>query len=141
LEIRHERRGLPNEDELSLMSALLSRMSLFCRTHGILFVLIDIPDYVDHGEGAFTTSIPPSLLEDARRDADVLLLSHDILDPYAGIAELHVKHGQRHISEFSHLMFGLRAAQAILAKRATCGAAPIRLQPRAVRSPAKATAP
>ncbi|HET7249478.1 MAG TPA: hypothetical protein VFI79_06515 [Gemmatimonadales bacterium] len=133
--------GTPNQDERSLMAALLSRMSQFCRTRGILFVVIDIPDYVDHDAGAFTTSIPPSLLEDARRDADVLLSSHDVLDPYAGIAKIHVEHGQHHISEFSHLMLGLRAAQAILAKRGACGAAPVRLQLCVGRSPAMATAP
>ena len=133
--------GSPTQDEQLLMARLLSRMSLFCRTRGILFVVIDIPDYVDQGEGAFTTSIPPSLLEAARRDADVLLLSHDVLDPYAGIAEIHLEHGQHHISEFSHLMFGLRAAQAILAKRAACGAGPTRLRLCAARFAAKATAP
>jgi hypothetical protein len=133
--------GSPSQDELSLMAALLSRMSLFCRTRGILFVVIDIPDYVDRGGGAFKTSIPPSLLEDARHDADVLLMSHEILDPYAGIAEIHVEHGQHHISEFSHLMVGLRAAQAILAKRAACGAALVRLQLCAAQPAAMAAAP
>ena len=133
--------GLPNQDEQSLMAALLSRMSLFCRAHGILFVIIDIPDYSEHDAEGFTSSIPPSLLDGVRHDADVLLSSHDVLDPYAGIAELHVEHGQHHIGEFSHLMFGLRTAQAILAKRAACGAGPVRLQLCAARSAAKATAP
>jgi hypothetical protein len=109
----------PNKHEMSLMTALLSRMSRFCRTRGILFVVIDVPVHVDHGVGAFTTSIPPSLLDVVRRAADVLLLSHDILDPYRGIADIHVENGQHHISEFSHLMFGVPAAQAILDRAAT----------------------
>lgn len=118
----------PNEDEMSLMAALLSRMSRFCRTRGILFVVIDIPVHVDHGVGAFATSIPPALLAALRHAADVLLLSHDILDPYQGIADIHVEHGQNHISEFSHLLFGVQAAEAILNKAATCEGSAVRLQ-------------
>ncbi len=109
----------PTEGELSLMSALVARMSQFCRARGILFVVLDIPVYVDRGVGSFASSIPPSLLEVFRHAADVLLLSHDILDPYQGVAELHVEHGQHHISELTHLMFGVRTAQAILDRAAT----------------------
>ncbi len=109
----------PSPGEIALMSALLSRMSRFCRTRGILLVVLDIPVHVDHGVGAFTTSLPPSLLEDVRRAADVLLLSDDILDPYRGVADIHIEHGQHHMSEFSHLMFGVRAAQDILGRAAT----------------------
>jgi len=120
----------PTPDEISLMRALLSRMSRFCRTRGILFVVLDIPVYVDSGVRAFTTSLPPSSLEDVRRDADVLLLSNDVLDPYRGVADVHVEHGQHHMSEFSHLMFGVRAAQAILPIAGLAGTSP---KPRARR--------
>jgi hypothetical protein len=109
--------GLPNQDDQALMAALLSRMSRFCRAHGILFVILDIPDYSEHDARRFTSSIPSTLLDSVRHDADVFLSSHEVLDPYASIAELHVEHGQNHISEFSHLMLGLRTAQAILAQR------------------------
>jgi hypothetical protein len=105
--------GPPTEGELSLTKALLSRMSRFCRAHGILFIVIDVPVYQDGGVGAFTTSIPRSLLESFRQATDVLLLSDDILAPYRGVAEIHAAHGAHHISEFTHLMFGVRAAEVI----------------------------
>ncbi len=120
----------PNESERLLAAALVSRMSQFCRSRGILLIVIDIPVHVNHGVGAFTSSIPPSLLEGFRHDADALLLSHDILDPYQGVAEIHVEHGQNHISELTHLMFGVRAAQVILDKRATRGDTILSLSPR-----------
>ena len=105
----------PRAGEIALMRALLSRMSRFCRTRGILFVVVDAPVHLDHGVGAFTTSLPPALLEVTRRDADVLLLSEDILGPYRGVANIHVEHGQHHMSELSHLLLGVGAAQAIRA--------------------------
>jgi hypothetical protein len=76
----------PTEGENSPMTALVYRMSQFCRTRRILFVVVDIPVHVGQGVGGFTTSIPPSLLEVFRQAADVLLLSHDVLDPYQGVA-------------------------------------------------------
>jgi hypothetical protein len=110
----------PSQYEMSLMSALLFRMSQFCRTHGILFIVLDIPVRVDKGVGNFASSIPPSLLGVFRDAADVLLLSDDVLGPYRGVADIHVEHGQKHISEFSHLMLGVRAAQVIRDRKATC---------------------
>lgn len=112
--------GGPNEYETSLMSALLSRMSQFCRTHDILFIVIDVPVHIDKGVGNFSSSIPGPLLGVFRDAADVLLLSADVLGPYRGLADIHVEHGQNHISEFSHLMLGVRAAQVILDKEASC---------------------
>ncbi len=121
----------PAPGETGLMAALISRMSAFCRAHGILLIVLDLPVYVEHGTGEFTSSIPPALLDTFRRAADVLLLSKDVLGPYEGVAQIHVPHGQHHISEFTHLMFGVRVAEAIrerlTASRASAG-------PRAGRS-------
>jgi hypothetical protein len=131
----------PTEGEMSLMAALVSRMSEFCRTRGILFVVIDIPVHVNHGVGAFDTSIPPSLLDGFRHSADVLLSSEDALGSYRGIAEIHVEHGDNHISEFSHMMFGARAAQAILDKASLCKDSTARLQLCASVRPAPTPSP
>jgi hypothetical protein len=131
----------PTEDEISLMAALLSRMSRFCRARGILFVVIDIPARVNQGLGAFTSSIPPSLLPVVRQAADVLLWSHDIFDPYRAVADIHVKHGQNHISEFSHSQLGMRAAQAILDRVATCERSGAPLQLCQVGRPTMVTSP
>ena len=120
--------AVSDKDQISLMAALLARMSRFCRTRGMLLVVIDIPVHVNWGKGAFTTSIPRSLLEDARHAADVLLLSHDILDPYQGVTDIHVEHGQNHISEFSHALIGVRAAQAILQTVSACKDSAVQLQ-------------
>ena len=120
--------GAPNEDAVRLTAALISRMSRFCRTRGILFVVIDIPAWVDSSVAAFTSSIPPSLLEVARRDADVLVLSHELFSPYQRVAGLHVEHGEHHLSEFSHRLLGVRVAQAVRDAEGTCETAPARLQ-------------
>ena len=120
--------GAPTDDEVRLMAALLTRMSRFCRTRGILFVVIDIPAWVDSGAGAVTSSIPPSLLEVVRRDADVLVLSHELFNSSQRIAGLHVEHGGHHLSEFSHRQLGVRVAQAILEAEASCEVAPVQLQ-------------
>lgn len=130
-----------NEGEISLMAALVSRLSQFCRTRGILFVVLDIPIKLDKGIGAFTTSIPPSILESFRRDADVLLLGSDVLGPYQGLTDIHVEHGHQHISELSHLMFGVNAAQEILSKKALCKDPIVQLQLCAIDRAMATTSP
>lgn len=131
----------PNEYQISLMTALLSRMSQFCRTHGILFVVIDVPVHLNKGVGDFSSSIPQSVLGVFRDAADTLLLSDDVLGPYRGITDIHVEHGQNHITEFTHLMFGVRAAQAILHEEASCEVTSSLLQLCVARHPAIVTSP
>ena len=121
--VRRARAGLASEyavpmdapapGEAALEMALLTRMSRFCRARGILLIVVDVPIHVDRGRGTFTSSIPSPLLGAFRGAADVLLLSQDVLGPYAGVAEIHVPHGEHHISEFTHMMFGIRVAEAI----------------------------
>jgi len=103
----------PTEDQVSLMRALVSRMSRFCRERGILFVVLDLPVPAEIGRGGYASSVPPSLLGDLGRAADVLLLSGEVLGPPRPTAPVHVEHGQHHVSEYTHLRFGMRAAQAI----------------------------
>jgi hypothetical protein len=111
----------PDDYEASLMAALLKRLGRFCRERGILLIILDIPAAKGDGIGEFQTSILPSVRNVAQESADVVLLSDDVLGAYRGAAELHVPHGQRHINEFSHTIFGVRAGEAILKAQRACG--------------------
>lgn len=91
--------------EMSLMRALLNRLGEFCRERGILLMVVEIPVREGTGVGGFKSSIPDPIRNDARKSGDVVLLSDDVFGPYRGSAELHVPHGQNHISEFSHKIY------------------------------------
>lgn len=97
-----------------LASRLVQRISAFCRAEGIAFIILDIPGMADRAGYDFAPSIPDELIPAFRAASDALLLSEDVLGDFRGLAESHVPNGHQHISEFSHLMFGLAAATAVL---------------------------
>jgi hypothetical protein len=61
----------------------------------------------------FGRSIPSHLLAEFKRSSDVLIRSEEVLSQYRNLAEFHVPHGQRHISELSHMLLGAAIAHAI----------------------------
>jgi hypothetical protein len=96
----------------SLGVRLVQRMHEFCRKHGIVLVFLDLP--VEDDRDGFRSSVPADLSSQLRAASDVFVSSEEVLGPYRGLAEIHVPNGQRHISEFTHLMLGKRAAEEIL---------------------------
>jgi hypothetical protein len=96
----------------SLGVKLVQRMHEFCRKHGIVLVFLDLP--VEDDRRGFRSSVPADLAGQLRAASDAFVSSEEVLGPYRGLAEIHVPNGQRHISEFTHLMLGKRAAEEIL---------------------------
>jgi len=94
---------------------LVERMHELCRRHGAVLVFLDLP--VEDGQDGFRSSLPPHLEASLRAASDAFVSSEDALGRYRGLVEFHVPHGQRHISEFTHLMLGMRAAEEILRLR------------------------
>jgi hypothetical protein len=97
--------------EKRLTARLIERMYRLCKERGTVFIVLDVPQYV--GPGEFSTSLPSDLLEEFQANSDALIRSEPILSPYRHLAEFHVPHGQRHISELSHMLLGVAAAQTI----------------------------
>jgi GDSL-like Lipase/Acylhydrolase family len=107
--------AIPTEEvsnyEYDLAAALVERMYAFCRAHGIKLIILDIPKPTRKG---FASSVPSALESVFRASSDAYLGSEQVLGPYADVAEILVPHGQRHMSEFSHLMFGISVASYVL---------------------------
>ncbi len=124
------------DTEGRLALKLLERMHAFCRSHGIPLVVLDVPlpDFLSIAppappDAAFTFhgSVPDALVEDFRRASDAYLPSRPLLDPWLGVAGIHVPHGHRHIAEFTQLTLGVAAADAVaalLSARAPAAAPP-----------------
>ena len=117
--------------ETALAVALLERMHAFCRERGIRLLVLDIPRI--SGEA----SMDAAMVSRAAQLGDALIDGSALLSDYAGVAELHVPHGARHISEFTHTMLGVAAARRIAARLETGADAQ---QPR-MSSAADAAAP
>jgi len=110
--------------DFQLALRLIERMSEFCRSRGIPLIVIDVPLpehlFPDASTPpsellAFRSSVPDELVDGFRRASDVYLASGTLLGPWAGVAEIHVPHGYRHIGEFTHLVLGMAAADAVAA--------------------------
>ena len=97
-----------------LFLRLLERMFAFCQERGIRLIVLDIPAPRVSDEVVFVSSIPADLVPELRAKSDAFIYSEEILGNYRNVAEIHVPHGQRHISEFTHRVLGTAAAQAIL---------------------------
>ena len=99
--------------QIQLAGRLIQRMYALCRSRQIGLIIVDIPQI--HGEN-FKSSVPPSLQREMAANSDVFLSSESVLGAYRGIADFFVPHGQRHISEFSHLTLGIAVSRAILSR-------------------------
>lgn len=91
-----------------LAVALLQRMHACCRAHGAKLIVLDIPGSDGFG---FRSSIPPEMRDSFRQNCDVLIESGPVLGDYRGLMPLHAPHGQRHISEETHMIFGLQVSK------------------------------
>ncbi|NBR86425.1 MAG: hypothetical protein EBT61_13115 [Verrucomicrobia bacterium] len=100
-----------------------------CRARGIQSLVLDLPQTDERSVAR--ASLNAGARAAVERHCDDLLAYETLLQPYAGAAELHVAHGQRHISEFTHAVFGVAAGQRLMARRAATKAAlPKADQPR-----------
>ena len=100
-----------------LQVAFLRRLSTFCRSHGIILIIVDIPM---SSEPDFLVSIPADLQSQFRENSDALILSKDVFAPYIGLTELHALQGKGHPNEFSDLMIGVAIGQKIRAILTGC---------------------
>jgi hypothetical protein len=105
--------GHHTEGQIELAARLIERMQSFCAQHGILLLVADIPAMRGNGS---RSSLPASLT--ARLDAAGVerLDSTTLLRDFDGVVELHVPHGARHISEFTHAMIGVELGRRIRQK-------------------------
>ena len=100
--------------KIDLATKLVERIYAFCRDRGIGLLIVDIPTRATPKSGFFRSSIPPDLIEKFRSNSDVLILSDQVLEPFRGVTDTHMRNGHRHINQFSHLMFGMAVGEAIL---------------------------
>jgi ABC-type antimicrobial peptide transport system permease subunit len=96
--------------QFALTEALLARLYRFCHEREIPLILIDLPETA-------TETIDPSIdsetLQHIDQYSDAFVSSVALLTPYAGVTEIHRPRGQVHISEFTHTILGVAAAEAI----------------------------
>ena len=96
--------------KVDLALALLHRLYAFCKSHGVMLIIVDIPG---RSEPEFLPSIPADLQSQFRKYSDALILSEDIFARYIGLTELHGLHGTGHPNAFSQLMLGIAVGQTI----------------------------
>lgn len=94
-----------NNYQITLVRRLIERMYDFCKENKYYFIILNIP-------GTKGPMKEESFLHD--NSADIVLDGNTILSDYSGVVELHVPHGHRHISEFTHLLIGQSLATRIM---------------------------
>lgn len=96
-----------------LMVRLITRMNAFSLKNGARLIVLDLPQTTDEA-GQIVPSLPADLAPVFAANSHAVIASEDVLGPYRHTAEFHVPNGQRHISEFTHLILGMEAGRAIL---------------------------
>lgn len=91
--------------QITLAAKLIERMHEFCKSRGIRFIVVDIPTSV--GRYRYASSMPPALVEHLAASKIEVIESKQVLAGTDGVAEIHVPHGHRHISEFTHSLIGI----------------------------------
>jgi len=104
----------PNERDIELAAAILERMQRICAARKTRFIVVDIPQ-LDAAGGA-ASSLPEALRERMARLGIESVTADELLAPYYGGPEMHVAHGQRHLSEFAHAVIGVELGRRLLKK-------------------------
>jgi hypothetical protein len=92
--------------ETALAVALVERMRAFCESRGMRLIVVDIPRAGK--QQRMLESLPVNGLPGVE-----LVSSAELLGEFEGVAELHVAHGHRHISEFTHALIGAELGRRI----------------------------
>lgn len=98
--------------EIRLAELLIRQMHEVSNANGAKFVLLDIPGFFTETE-LINPSIHEDLLEVIGDDSDHYV-SSSVLEDYDGAARVHMPNGNRHISEFTHTIFGVEIGKYIL---------------------------
>jgi lysophospholipase L1-like esterase len=99
------------EYQINLAEKLIERVYKFCKSKDIRLIIVDIPQ-LDNVN--FKTSVPPNLKKTMIDNSDCFIDSDILLFEYRWIGEIHVPHGQRHISELTHLLTGIAIAKNVI---------------------------
>lgn len=102
-----------SEYQIKLAAALIERMHRFCVERGVRFIVVDIPR--PSARYRYNRSTPPELLERLSAAGIEVITSQSLVEDFAGVAELHLPHGHRHISELTHLRIGAEVGRRLLA--------------------------
>jgi hypothetical protein len=95
--------------EVELAVAIIERMRRFCEANATRFIVVDIP-----------RRIAPYRFSESMKVADAgfeYVSSRTLLSAFEGAAEVHVPHGHKHISEFTHAIIGVELGRRILEKK------------------------
>jgi hypothetical protein len=105
-------RATQSDYEIALGIALIARMQRYCTEHGIRLIVVDIPRKLK--PYGFAGSLPPAALKALNELHTEYLSSRSLLGDFDGAAEMHVLHGQDHISEFTHALIGVELGRRIV---------------------------
>jgi hypothetical protein len=109
---QESRESAAEQYKCELTAALIDRMHKFCRNRKILFVVLDIPHLGEDRQVA-RSSVPPQFAAAFEKNCDVLIRGTTVLRDYLPVMDVFVAHGQRHISETTHMLLGVACARAI----------------------------
>jgi len=99
-----------SEAEVALAAALVERMRAFCESRAMRLIVVDIPRKGD--PYVLNESVPAGALPGVE-----LVASRELLGALDGAGELHLRHGQNHISELTHALIGVELGRRILEKK------------------------
>lgn len=108
--------AIPTEEvddyKILFCSLIIQRIYSICKNNGIKLIILDIPQLSNED---FKSSIPDSFIQTIQDNSDITILSDNVLNSYRKMGLVHLPHGHRHISEFTHAQLGVAVAKEILA--------------------------
>ena len=90
---------------------ILSRLQPSTQRIQVQFILMDIPKISP--DGTIKSSSTGKFGQGIRVLSDDFVDGVPLLADFNGVVDLHLSHGARHISEFTHIMLGLATAKKI----------------------------
>lgn len=109
------RPGKVTDRQIELAARLIERMQRFCAARGMMLILADIPA-IRAGVNNVRSSLPDELATRLDTAGVGRIDTLAALKDFEGAVELHVPHGARHISEFTHAVIGVELGRQIRQK-------------------------
>jgi hypothetical protein len=97
---------------IALTEALIIRMQRFCDNQQIRLLVIDIPTRT--GQYRSSSSLPEAMRMSLASGAVEIIGAESLLKDFNGSVTMHVPHGARHISEFTHALIGAEVGRRII---------------------------
>ena len=101
-----------SRNQIELAAALIERMQRFAASKQMRLIVVDVPGPFSYASPfGYASSMPEELRKRLTAARVEYVSSESMFEPFDSVMEMHLPHGHRHISEFTHAMIAIEVGR------------------------------